>query len=266
MIRSQTIATDILLRSVWLGNVSRPFRAKVDHRLNAARRRVSVASGGRLVFLVGTTRNDLQGIIWHRPLQRLCFIPRRAHPDVSLLISRQDHRHCLRMDRLDHRVRRAGEKSVNQVQAWYRLRAAIAFELRPDPGERCQRPIVIERELNHALLFGLGVGSGAYSAKLLNWREVTYIPVHDPEQSDDCGLVRRDRIQIAHGAAARVFAEIRPANLVALPASAKAAVMPAWLPPNPGGRRIKLAKIQAEHARKQAVEAAREADRAEAES
>ena len=34
-------------------------------------------AGGGLVFLVGAARHDLQRIIRRRPLQRLCFIPRR---------------------------------------------------------------------------------------------------------------------------------------------------------------------------------------------
>jgi hypothetical protein len=29
----------------------------------------------------------------------------RAHPDITLLVGGQDHRHGLRMDRLDDRVR-----------------------------------------------------------------------------------------------------------------------------------------------------------------
>src|SRR5882757_10350525 len=35
------------------------------------------------------------------PLQALCLIPGRAHPDVALLIRDQDHRHRLRVDWLD---------------------------------------------------------------------------------------------------------------------------------------------------------------------
>jgi NAD(P)-dependent dehydrogenase (short-subunit alcohol dehydrogenase family) len=49
--------------------------------------------------------HDLDRIVRQRSLQRLRLIPRRAHPDVSLLISQQDHRHCLGMDRLDDGVR-----------------------------------------------------------------------------------------------------------------------------------------------------------------
>jgi len=34
-----------------------------------------------------------------RPLQRLRLIPRRAHPDVKLLVGGQDHWHCLRVNK-----------------------------------------------------------------------------------------------------------------------------------------------------------------------
>jgi hypothetical protein len=33
-----------------------------------------------------------------------------VHPDIALLVHRQDHRHRLWMDRLDHRVRRVVRK------------------------------------------------------------------------------------------------------------------------------------------------------------
>jgi hypothetical protein len=38
----------------------------------------------RPVFLVGTTRDDLQRVVGQWPLQRLGFVPRRAHPNVPL--------------------------------------------------------------------------------------------------------------------------------------------------------------------------------------
>ncbi|MEH2563463.1 hypothetical protein V1289_003090 [Bradyrhizobium sp. AZCC 2289] len=46
--------------------------------------------GSRLVFLVDSSRDDLERIIRQRPLQRLRLIPRRAHPDIALLVRRQD--------------------------------------------------------------------------------------------------------------------------------------------------------------------------------
>jgi hypothetical protein len=36
------------------------------------------------------------------PLKGLCFIPWRPHPGIALLVGRQDHRHGLGVDRLDH--------------------------------------------------------------------------------------------------------------------------------------------------------------------
>ena len=46
--------------------------------------------GARDIFLIGATGDDLQRIVGQRPLQRLRFIPWRAHPDVSLFFARQD--------------------------------------------------------------------------------------------------------------------------------------------------------------------------------
>jgi hypothetical protein len=44
------------------------------------------------IFLVGPSHDDLKRLIRQRPLQRLRLTPRRAHPDIALLIGRQDHR------------------------------------------------------------------------------------------------------------------------------------------------------------------------------
>ena len=80
--------------------------------------RVGVGAGGggiscsSLVFLVRAARNNPDRVVGQGPLQRLGLIPRRAHPDVALLIGRQDHRHRLRMDRLDDRVRRRRQEAA----------------------------------------------------------------------------------------------------------------------------------------------------------
>ena len=68
--------------------------------------------GRNLIFLVLATRHDLQRIIRQWPLQRLRLFPRRAHPDIALFVRRQDHRHGLRMDRLDDCVRLAIKAAV----------------------------------------------------------------------------------------------------------------------------------------------------------
>src|ERR1700759_4641697 len=52
-----------------------------------------LASRSRLIFLVGTLGDDLERVIRQQPLQRPRLIPSRAHPDVTLLVRRQDHRH-----------------------------------------------------------------------------------------------------------------------------------------------------------------------------
>ena len=93
-----------------------------------------VSCGGCLVFLVRATRDNHQRIIRQRTLQRLRLIPRCAHPDVAFLLCKQDDRHGLRVDRFDDRIRRSGEKAIDVMWAWYRLRlgAPVAFELGPD--------------------------------------------------------------------------------------------------------------------------------------
>jgi hypothetical protein len=116
-------------------------------------------SCGGLVFLVHTARDDPDRIVGQRPLQRLGFIPRRAHPDVALLLCQQDDRHGLRVDRFDDPIRCTGEKAVDVMRAGnrFRFRPAVARELGPDAGKAGQRPIVIDREPDDVLLFGLGV-------------------------------------------------------------------------------------------------------------
>ena len=115
--------------------------------------------GRRPIFLVGPARYDLERLVRQRPLQRLGFVPRRAHPNVALFIGRQDHRHCLRVDRLDYRVGRGRQEPIDQMRPGYRLRlgAAVTLELRPDTSERSKRPIIVQREPNDVLLLGLRV-------------------------------------------------------------------------------------------------------------
>src|SRR6267378_5928446 len=73
---------------------------------------------------------------------------------------------AFRVDRLDHCVRGRRQETVDKVRAGDRLGlgATVALELGPEPAEREQRPIIIEREPDDILF---GFGSGAYSAKLL---------------------------------------------------------------------------------------------------
>ena len=54
-----------------------------------------------------------------------------AQPHVAFLVGRQDHRHRLRMDRLDDGVRRGREKAIDEVRSGDRLpidSALIAVE------------------------------------------------------------------------------------------------------------------------------------------
>jgi hypothetical protein len=80
-----------------------------------------------------------------------------------LVIGGQDHRHCLRMDRFDHRVRRCREKTIDLIRAGYRLRlrAAITIERRPDASEGEQWPSWFEANQTTSFLLVSGFGSGA---------------------------------------------------------------------------------------------------------
>ena len=89
----------------------------------------------------------------------LASSPRRAHPHVALLIGRQDHRHCLGMDRLDDDVRCRRQKAVDLMRPWHRLRlrAAITVERRPDASESEQRSVIVQGEPDDILLLRLRV-------------------------------------------------------------------------------------------------------------
>ena len=120
------------------------------------------------VFLIPAAHHQRDRVIGSgRCTPRLGFVPRRAHPDVALLLRQQDDRHGLRVDRFDDGVRRRGPP-VDLMRAWnwFGFRSALTLELGPDAGEAGQRPIVIDREPDDVLFFVSGFGSGAYSAKL----------------------------------------------------------------------------------------------------
>jgi hypothetical protein len=113
------------------GTISKPGGAsavhRAYHRVISRLRSSSVALGAD------------SGIVGRvvREIQRRHFAPRRAHPHVPLFVGGQDHRHGLGMDRLDHRVRRCREKTIDLMRPWHwlRLRAAIPVERRPDASE-----------------------------------------------------------------------------------------------------------------------------------
>ena len=85
------------------------------------------------------------------------LVPWRAHPNVALLLRGQDHRHRLRMDWLDHGIRRRRKKTVDEMRSGnrFRFRAAVPSEFGPNAGEAEQRPAFIEREPDDVLLLGL---------------------------------------------------------------------------------------------------------------
>jgi hypothetical protein len=75
-------------------------------------RRLCLPSRCGTIFFVGPPRYNPQRIVRQRPLQRLCLVPRRAHPHIALFIGCQDHRHGLGMYRFDNRVRRRGQETI----------------------------------------------------------------------------------------------------------------------------------------------------------
>lgn len=95
------MATKKLESPIWFqGDAKKFWRGRVsfrDHPRDVISRSFSGANARscRAVLLVRPTRNDLQGILRQRSLQRLRLIPRRPHPNVALLIRRQDHRRRL---------------------------------------------------------------------------------------------------------------------------------------------------------------------------
>src|SRR5712672_113267 len=92
---------------------------------------------GSLIFFVRSPHDDLQSMIRQRSLERLCFIPWSAHPDIPLFIRRQDDRHRLGMDWLDNCIRRRREEAIDVMRTRDRLRfrAAVTLELGPDARE-----------------------------------------------------------------------------------------------------------------------------------
>jgi len=105
----------------------------------------------RPIFLIGAAHRDLE--------HRHGLIPWRPQPVVALLVGRQDHRHGLRMDRRDHRIRRRRQEAVNEMRPGDRLGlgTALAFEFGPDAreavliGNSLQLPHVIALPLNRRL-------------------------------------------------------------------------------------------------------------------
>src|SRR5215469_11506319 len=114
-----------------------PTRTTGDVRYRAAVRGIADikrALSCDLVLLVLAAHHDLERLVRQRSLQRLHLVPWRAHPNVALLIGRQDHRHRLRMDRLHHRICICREEAVDLMRPRDRLRlgAAITIERGPN--------------------------------------------------------------------------------------------------------------------------------------
>jgi hypothetical protein len=67
-----------------------------------------------------------------------CLIPRRAHPGVTLLVRRSDHRHALGSIGSTTAFGAVVRKAIDEMRSGDRLRlgATVALELGPDAGER----------------------------------------------------------------------------------------------------------------------------------
>jgi hypothetical protein len=91
------------------------------------------------------------------------------------------------VDRLDDRVRHRREEAIDKVWARdrLRLRATVTVELGPDAGEGEQGLVVIEGEPDHVLFLVTGLGSGAYSAKLLTGTRQRFSGFSQPRQCGD---------------------------------------------------------------------------------
>ncbi len=129
--RAELVGMD-LRRSLGASRVKRSQQFRPPVRQAAAR---SPLSTPRATILESSSGSGL--------LQTARFIPRRPHPDVSLFVCGQDHRHGLGMDRLDEGVRCRGQEPINQMRArnWFRLGPRAAPSVRPDVSEREQRPL-----------------------------------------------------------------------------------------------------------------------------
>ena len=91
------------------------------------------------------------------------------------------------MYQLDDGVGRCRQEAIDQMRAGnrFRLGATVALERGPDARETGQRAVVSQREPDHILFLGLGVGSGAHSAKLLNGTRQRFSGFNQPRQCGD---------------------------------------------------------------------------------
>src|SRR5271168_364484 len=96
-------------RDALAARFTRAWSAKADAPTERSRACRTFLSRSRTVFFISAARNDLQRVVRQWPLQRLCFIPRRAHPHVTFFFGRENHRHGLGVDRLNDCVRGGGE-------------------------------------------------------------------------------------------------------------------------------------------------------------
>jgi hypothetical protein len=78
---------------------------------------------------------------------------------MVLPICRQDHRHCLCVDRLHHGISLGGQEAIDLMRPRDRLRlgARVTVKSGPDASEREKCPVFIEREPHHVLFLGLRV-------------------------------------------------------------------------------------------------------------
>jgi hypothetical protein len=115
------------------------------------------------VFLISAAHDDLDCVVQQRTLQRLRFVPRRAHPDIALFRRGQNDGHRLRMNGFDNGIGSRCQKPVDQMRTRHRFgfRTEVALEGSSDSGKGEQGPAFVECEPH-----GRRISFGRISEKL----------------------------------------------------------------------------------------------------
>ena len=145
------------------------------------------SSGCNPIFLVGTAHHDLERVVRQWSLQRFRLFPRRAHPDVAFLVggSGSPAWPSDGSARLPRLARLSGSRRLDAARYRLRFGIPVAVERRPYSSERKQRPVVIQRKHTTSFFLVSGLGSGAFSAKLLAGTRQRFSGFSQPRQCGD---------------------------------------------------------------------------------
>jgi hypothetical protein len=126
----------------------------------------------RAILLVSPTHDDPERVIRQWPLQSLGLVPRRAHPHIALLVGGQNHRHRLRMDRLDDE---RCEEAVDQMRSrllmqprWRRDASTEQFLLLLPGGSANDLSTFFEHRFKDSLQLGIARKSSSAKLKVLS--------------------------------------------------------------------------------------------------